>query len=104
MKTELFLVIPIPPPIPPPVLPQYCLSTGPSTASVAFSVLSQYCLSTVPVLPQYCPSSPLSTVSVLSQYCPSTVPSPIPLEPPLGFSGEREKRGSVTFSLKAYVS
>ena len=80
MKTELFVVIPIPSHPPP--------------------VLSQYCPSTVSVLPQYCLSSPLSTVSVLSQYCPSTVPCPIPLEPPLGFSGETEKKRVCDFFLK----
>ena len=84
MKTELFLMIPTPPlPSPP--------------------VLSQYCPSTVSVLPQYCLSSPLSTVSVLSQYCPSTVPSPIPLEPPLGFSGETEKKGLWLFLKKHMI-
>jgi len=104
------------------VLSQYCLSSAPSTGSVlapvlpqqlsqyclsTVSVLSQYCLSTAsvlsPVLPQYCLSSPLSTVSVLSQYCPSTVPSPSPLEPPLGFSGETEKKGLWLFLKKHMI-
>merc|ERR1711963_40889 len=93
------------------VLPQYCLSSAPSTASVLAPVLSQYwpqyclssLLSTVSVLPQYCPStaSVLASVvlSVLSQYCLCTVPVlshlKSPLEPPQGFSGETEKKKRV---------
>merc|ERR1712155_106491 len=102
------------------VLPQYCLSSAPSTASVLAPVLSQYwpqyCLSsflsTVSVLPQYCPSTAsvlasvvlsvlsqycLSTVSVLSQYCPMSNP---PRATPRIFLEKPKKKRVCDFFLK----